>query len=59
MSKYLVPLDLIIEATDPEDLQNIVKQITLLMYKDYYPLGLMDYDLPVGLPTEPDESYRS
>ena len=59
MSKYLVPIDLTIEANNTEDLQNIVRQLTLLMYKDYYPLGLLDYDFPVGLPTEPDESYCS
>jgi len=56
MTKYRVPIDLIIEVDEDETLENTMRIITTLMYKDYYPYGLCDYEFPVGLPTEPYES---
>jgi len=56
MKKYRVPIDLIIAVDEEDNLEGIIRTISTLMYKDYYPYGLIDYEFPVGLPTEPYES---
>lgn len=55
--KYKVPVDLIIDAPTAEDAAQQANSLMILVYKDLgCSFNLVDYDYPVGYPTEPYDS---
>jgi hypothetical protein len=57
---YRVPVDLFVEAPSQTMMENNVKLMMNLFHRDIgFPFGLVDYEFPVGLPEEPDESTSS